>query len=176
MDVARRYAPGALPSPASAGAVRIAVCRLSGLRAGPHCPTTDEWALPGGPAIARCDWHRGDGTVAWPAEYADWVAQNGLSRPSAPEPAHAAALAAASRRLRIVSPLDGDEYEVPPGVDPRYATVALRAAGEPGDDPVRWTVDGEPVGAPRWRLRSGTHTIRALGASGRSAAVTILVR
>jgi penicillin-binding protein 1C len=185
MDVARRYAPGALPTPASAGAVRIAVCRLSGLRATPHCPVTEEWVLPGepggpgGPAGTQCDWHRSDGTVAWPAQYAEWVAQNGLGRPGAPPApasAHAAALAAASRSLRIVSPLDGDEYEVPPGVDPRYATVALRAAGEPGDDPVRWTVDGRAVESARWELRPGTHTIRALGASGRSAAVTIQVR
>lgn len=176
MDVARRYAPGVLPSPAAAGAVRIAVCRLSGLRAMPRCPVTDEWVLPGGPAIARCDWHRDDGTVAWPAEYADWVVRNSLGRRTAPGAVNATALAAASRRLRIVSPLDGDEYEVPPGVDPRYATLALRAAGEPGDDPVRWTVDGRPVGGPRWRLRPGTHTIRAVGASGRSADVTIQVR
>ena len=176
MDVARRHAAGVLPTPASAGAARVAVCRLSGLRATDHCPTSDEWVLPGGPAMARCDWHRADGSVAWPAEYAEWVAQNGLSRPATAARAHAAALAAASRSLRIVSPLDGDEYEVPPGVDPRYATVALRAAGEPGDDPVRWTVDGRALDSPRWRLQPGTHTIRARGASGRRAEVTIQVR
>ena len=39
--------------------------------------------------------------------------------------------------FRIVSPLEGDRYQVPPGVEARYATIALRAAGAPGDAPVR---------------------------------------
>jgi penicillin-binding protein 1C len=178
MDVARRYPPGALPSPASVGAVRIAVCRLSGLRATAHCPGTDEWVLPGGPPIARCNWHLPDGGVAWPAEYVEWVEQNGLGSPGAGDeaPARAATVAGAVRRLEIVSPLDGDHYQVPPGVDRRYATIALRAAGAPGDEPVRWTVDGRAVRASRWQLQTGTHIIRALGASGRRAEVTIQVQ
>src|SRR5439155_6519298 len=47
MLTAESYAPGALPSPASAGAVPVTICRLSGLRATPACPAMVEWFLPG---------------------------------------------------------------------------------------------------------------------------------
>jgi len=40
---------------------------------------------------------------------------------------------------------------------------------------VRWSVDGRPVGSTRWQLRSGTHAVRAVAASGREAEVTIRV-
>jgi membrane carboxypeptidase/penicillin-binding protein PbpC len=61
-------------------------------------------------------------------------------------------------------------------VEARYATIALRAVGRTEDEPVRWLVDGRRTAATRWPLRSGTHTIRALAASGRRASVTIRVR
>ena len=177
LDVAKRYAPGVPASPAAYGAVRAAVCRLSGLRATRWCPTVEEWILPGTGPVAACDWHRPDGTVAWPAAYAAWVAEQGLDRPTKPPGGSrgAAPLAAVDSGFRIVSPLDGDRYAVPAGTDPRYATVALRAVGRPGDEPVRWSVDGRPVASTRWQLRSGTHAIRAVGASGREAEVTIRV-
>ena len=178
LDVARRYPAGALPSPAEAGAVRVLVCRLSGLRAGSRCPALEDWALPAAVPSRLCDWHRADGSVAWPAEYADWAAATNA------EPADAAAryeggarrLAAADTAFRIVSPQDGDRYEVPPGVDPRYATVALRAVGAAADEPVSWFVDGRPTTAARWQLRSGPHEIRAVGASGRVARASIEVQ
>jgi len=177
LDVANRYPPGVPPSPAAYGAVRIAVCRLSGLRATSRCPAVEEWVLPGTEPAAACDWHRPDGTVAWPAAYAAWVAGQGLEPPSEPPGTSrdVARLAAADSGFRIVSPLDGDRYAIPAGTDPRYATVALRVVGRPGDDPVRWSVDGRPVASTRWRLHTGTHAIRAVGASGREAEVTIRV-
>ncbi|MBA3260672.1 MAG: penicillin-binding protein 1C, partial [Gemmatimonadales bacterium] len=39
LATARRYPPGQLPAPASAGAVPAGICRLSGLRASARCPT-----------------------------------------------------------------------------------------------------------------------------------------
>jgi penicillin-binding protein 1C len=177
LDVARRYEPGTLPSPATAGAQRIAICQLSGQRAGATCPGTDEWFLPGTGPLGGCDWHGPDGSVAWPAEYAQWAAQSGLdARRTGGAAAPASVLAASDSGFSIVSPLQGDRYEIPPGTDPRYATIGLRAAGAPGDEPVRWWVDGRPERAARWRLRSGTHAIRAVAASGRSDEVTIQVR
>jgi penicillin-binding protein 1C len=180
LAVARRYQPGTLRSPAEAGAVRVSVCRLSGQRAGAGCPGTEEWFLPGTAPGGRCDWHRRDGAVAWPAEYAAWVVQSGQGpRAAGGAPAALAPgtsrLAASAADFRIVSPLDGDRYEVPPGMDGRYATIALRAVGQAVDDPVRWWVDGRPAAAARWQLRPGTHAIRAVGASGRSSQVTIEV-
>jgi penicillin-binding protein 1C len=205
VDVARRYEPGVLASPAAAGAVRVAVCRLSGLLAGAQCPGTEEWFLPGTEPAADCDWHRPGGTVAWPAEYAPWAQQNGrgdaalvaavlaagrgpgdraalASVPSGAPPASGAgpavvpANAEADSGFRITSPLPGDRYQVPPGVDPRYATIALRAAGAPEDAPVRWYVDGRPTRAKRWQLRSGAHAFRAVARSGRVAEAQISVR
>jgi hypothetical protein len=53
-------------------------------------------------------------------------------------------------------------------VDPRYATIALRAAGNPAGARVRWYVDDLPVTTERWRLAPGRHRFTAH--AGRSAA------
>jgi membrane carboxypeptidase/penicillin-binding protein PbpC len=81
-----------------------------------------------------------------------------------------------STGFRVVSPLDGDRYQVPPGMDPRYATIPLRAAGAASDQPVRWLVDGRETPSTRWQLRPGVHAFRAVAASGREAEVRIEVR
>ena len=178
LDVAKRFEPGVLPSPAEAGAVRVRVCRLSGLKPTSYCPGVEEWVLPGTAPAHPCDWHGPDGVLTWPAEYVEWVAKNDLgeARDTSRYGGNVAPLAAADSSFRIVSPLDGDKYAVPPGVDARYATIALRAVGRREDEPVRWLVDGRPSTSIRWQLRSGTHTVRAVAASGRTANVTIEVR
>ncbi len=172
---ARRYAPGDLPEPASAGLVSARVCRLSGLLATPDCPGMDEWFLPGTEPTRACDWHQGS-RIAWTAEYREWASQNaarqlssGSTDPGAmprgprdPEPFH------------ILSPQSGDRYALPVGVDPRYATLALRAAG--GSGAVRWFVDGRPVAGERWPLAPGRHAIRAETARGERDEVRIDVR
>ena len=79
------------------------------------------------------------------------------SAPAGPAPA--------AESFRIISPRDGDRYQVPPGVDPRYATIALRAGGS-GTGAVRWFVDGRAVPPGRWTLRPGVHVVRALAGSG----------
>jgi penicillin-binding protein 1C len=165
LATASRYAPGALPTPEEAGLVPVRVCRLSGLRATPGCVSKVEWFIPGtGPARAD-DWERG-GRVALPAEYAEWAAgQRGrlgvMASLGGDEP------------FRILAPRDGDRYEVPVGVDARYATVALHAAGGPG--PVRWFVDGRELPRERWRLEPGPHTIRAIAPSGDWDEVRVVV-
>ena len=74
-----------------------------------------------------------------------------------------------------MSPNEGDVYRLPPGVEARYATVALRAAGGPAGALVRWTVDGSPHGGSRWALQPGRHRFRAVSAAGDSAEVTVSV-
>ena len=59
-------------------------------------------------------------------------------------------------------------------MDPRYATLALRAAG--GSGAVRWFVDGQPVAGERWALAPGRHAIRAETARGERDEVRIDVR
>jgi penicillin-binding protein 1C len=170
LATARRYPPGALPTPVSAGAVAVKICRLSGMRAGPECPGETEWFAPGTEPARRCDWHL-PGGIALPAEYADWAAE---ASPAGPESPPSAAASRADDRFQIVSPLDGDHYRVPPGADPHYATVALRAAG-PGTPGARWYVDGRRYRRERWPLAPGTHRIEAMGAGGQRAEISITV-
>jgi membrane carboxypeptidase/penicillin-binding protein PbpC len=104
--------------------------------------------------------------VALPDEYAEWAAgQRGRLG--------AMASLGGDEPFRILAPRDGDRYEVPVGVDARYATVALHAAG--GAGPVRWFVDGRELPRERWRLEPGPHTIRAIAPSGASDEVRVVV-
>jgi penicillin-binding protein 1C len=183
LAAAARHAPGSLPAPETTGAVAASICRLSGLRATARCPSTVEWFAPGTAPAAACDWH-GEHETRLPAEFAGWAQEQGVA------PASAVTANAATRRdvtslggatppreavgFRILSPQEGDVYRVPAGVDARYATVALRAAGGTGSRAVRWYVDGRLQRSSRWPLVRGSHRIRAVDAGG--AAVEVGVR
>jgi len=177
---ANRYAPGALPAPRDVGLVPVRVCRLSGLLATDRCPGTVEWFAPGSAPTEPCDWHESGG-VRLPAEYAEWANQQAITD-APPRPADGVALASSSGRpmrrsadpFRIVAPQEGDRYEVPPGVQARYATIALRAGGGLGRA-VRWFVDGHALEGDRWALRAGPHLVRAESGSGERAEVRIEV-
>ena len=117
-------------------------------------------------------------------EYAEWEQQNGVrapvTAPLEPRIVHAAAVSGTLARpddagFRILSPQEGDVYRVPAGVDRRYATVALRAAGGSQRRPVRWFVDGQLFTGARWALQPGRHRIRALDGSGAAAEVGVEV-
>ena len=167
---ARRYAPGALPGPNTAGATRAAVCTISGMRATGGCPEVGEWFLPGTTPQMPCDWHR-DGAIVWPAEYVEWAAQNGHIETRSDVPPLRIVergTGGEASQFQIVSPRAGDRYEISPGTDSRYATIGLRAAAMPADGAVRWFVDGRRVFDSRWVLVPGTHVVRAVTASGRS--------
>ena len=172
---ANRYPPGELPHPAALGLVPVTICRLSGLRATAHCPGVTEYFSPGSAPSRLCDWHR-DGGVHLPVEFAEWAATKSGGAGATGTAVLASAIRSDSaratpaadpgvnglpRRLTIVSPVDGDRYQIPPGVSSRYATIALRAAGGPDGHPIRWTVDGTPTSQSRWPLMKGSHRIRA---------------
>lgn len=164
LATASRHVPGVLPGPEEAGLVPVRVCRLSGLRATPDCASLVEWFIPGTEPARVDDWERG-GRVALPQEYAQWAAgQGGRWAQAAPR---------AEERFRIVAPRNGDRYAVPTGVDARYATLSLQAAGAAA--PVRWFVDGAELPGGRWRLLRGEHTVRAQASSGESDQVRIVV-
>ena len=192
MATARRTSPGVLTTPVEAGAVAVPVCRLSGLRATSECAQLTEWFAPGSEPTRVDDWERG-GRVTLPAQYAEWAEQSrrGVTVALAdPEDAAGAAGAvrapiaaaaaverrddATTARFRIISPLDGDRYAVPSGVEPQFATVALRAVG-PGAEQVQWFVDGEPHSSERWTPTSGEHVIRAVSARGEAVEVRVVV-
>ena len=166
LETAKRYAPGAFIAPPEAGDVSVRICRLSGMRAGPDCPTADEWFIPGSEPADECDWHR-HGEVTMPAAYTEWLAtERGAGTRVV------ANVAASPAGFRIVSPLDGDRYSVPPSVDARYSTIALRAAG--ARSAVRWSVDGRPFADGRLALVPGPHLIEA-EAGGQRREVRIIV-
>lgn len=190
LEIARRYPPGHLPSPAETGAVATPVCILSGLRATPECPALVEWFLPGTEPTVVDFWQR-DGRTTLPPEYAEWAAAHGSEAGAATITAGAAAarcaapgMPAASPSHRILSPLDGDIYEIPAGIAPRYATIPLIAAGAghdgegdgEGRSGIRWYVDGIPIPASRWRLTPGSHVITATWGNGVTDSVRIEVR
>jgi membrane carboxypeptidase/penicillin-binding protein PbpC len=104
--------------------------------------------------------------VALPEEYMEWAALERGGR-------GAVVRAEGEERFRILAPRDGDRYQVPVGVEARYATVALRAAGAEGT--VRWLVDGREVAGGRWRLVPGRHIVRAVAASGEWDEVRVVV-
>jgi penicillin-binding protein 1C len=186
MATARHVQPGAFTTPAEAGAVSVPICRLSGLRATAQCAQLSEWFVPGTAPTRTDDWER-DGRVALPIEYADWSRQG--SRPVASDPSlHARApmhllahphdatarAEVGSSEFRVVSPMDGDRYAIPAGVEARYATISLRAGGR-GADGVHWRIDGRRYEGARWPLALGTHVIQATSPSGETAEAHIVV-
>jgi penicillin-binding protein 1C len=181
MAVARRIPPGALATPADVGAVHVPVCRLSGMRATTHCAKIDEWFVRGTEPAREDDWERG-GRITLPAEYAEWAANGQSPAIVGPARAQTASNVAGPRgehadsvkSFHIVSPTDGDRYSVPPGVEAKYATIPLRAAG-PGADRVEWIVDGKTYSAERWPLTPGAHVIRAKSARGMAVSVRVTV-
>ncbi len=175
-------------TPAEAGAVSVPVCRLSGLRATPECAHLTEWFAPGTAPTREDDWERG-GQVTLPDEYAEWSRHGQRSSGDEVTRAFAAARTAANgdARLtptparparmspfRITSPLDGDRYSIPAGVEARYASIALQAGGT-GAEQVRWSIDGKAYSGDRWALVPGSHDIRAVSAQGDSARVRVVV-
>ena len=200
MVTARRVEPGALITPAEAGGTPLAICRLSGLRATDSCAQLTEWFAAGTAPSEVDTWER-EGQVSLPDEYAEWARQSLQQRGVAVAPApgasdvagsEAAASAAPTfamaasrgagaterdpRRFRIISPLDGDVYAIPAGIEARYATLALRAVGgAAANAKVRWLIDGKPFDGERWTLAPGEHVIRAERSTGEVAEVRIRV-
>jgi penicillin-binding protein 1C len=175
---AKRIPPGDLVRPEAVGAVPVEICRVSGMRAGPDCPRVTDWFAPGTEPQELCDWHK-EGVLTLPALYAEWAAQ---ARASAkPEmldgvrtrPGHLTAADTAG--FRIVSPRNGDRYQIPPGVPARYATVALLAVGSGSERGVSWFVDGHPAPSSRLVLEPGAHSIRAVAAGRAYDEVRVVV-
>src|SRR5262245_40385175 len=182
MATSKRVSPGVLTTPAEAGALAAPICRLSGMRATPTCAQMTEWFAPGTQPTVADSWEH-DGRIELPAEYAGWTGEIPAPAPGTGRPAPATtvgrdARAPGTRRpapeFRILSPLEGDKYSLPPGVEAKYATIPLRANG-PGAERVEWTVDGRGYAGERWPLSPGTHVFAATSTRGETARVRIVV-
>jgi penicillin-binding protein 1C len=165
---ARRYPPGTLAQPSEAGLESATICRLSGLRASPRCPSVTEHFVPGSVPATTCDWHEADG-LRLPAPYAEWAAVDAPRVPPLPT-AGSATARTRPMPLTITSPQDGDHYRLLPGIDARYATIALRASGAGTGEGIRWYVDGARVHGGRWVPSPGRHEIRAESGVARAVA------
>lgn len=133
-----------------------------------------EWFLPGTEPQREDDWQRNRRT-ALPPEYAEWAAAADRRLAIAADATSDGPVRAEQEfAYRIVSPQDGDRYEVPPRMDARFATLPLTAVGG-RDEEVSWFVDGRPVSGTRWRLEPGAHIVRAMWSSGRADSVRIVV-
>jgi penicillin-binding protein 1C len=196
MLVAQRVDPGALTPPAATGAVPVQVCALSGMRATDKCASLREWFVSGSEPQERDTWER-NGTIVLPDEFAEW-SQSGIQdvavlvrAPVTSSHAHfqegfvpaadslgegtSAAAATVDSRFRVLSPLDGDRYSIPPGIESRYATIPLRVTGA-GSDSVTWSVDGAAFQGSRWQLIAGPHRLVVRSSRGDSVVVTITVQ
>lgn len=176
LQTARRYPAGFLPTPEQAGAIPEAICRLSGMRATRTCPSMIEWFLPGTEPLQPDDWQVNGRTVL-PAEYALWERSQGsdvgvrLAARGDRKKKQAGAVAP----YTMISPRDGDQYSVPPGVEARYSTIPLTAVGATSTERQTWYVDGHRVHGTRWALEPGTHRFKVVWASGRTAEASITV-
>jgi penicillin-binding protein 1C len=169
LATAERFEPGVLASPASYGAERTRICRVSGLAAVPSCDAVDEWQLADALPLALDDWHR-HGAVVLPARFAEWE----RTQPSASW--MRVATADSVRPLTLLSPRDGDVYLLPSGDAREVATVALRAIGREAEGTLRWTVNGEPIPGPRWQPMPGEHVVRVESAAGTVREARVSVR
>ncbi len=142
--------------------VRTPVCALSGLAAGPNCPTrVNEWLSE---APRDCDWHTPTCEIAWPSEFAAWAAESGTGEGCSD-----------AGTIAIASPGDGATFYVDPELPTDRQRVPLRANAPAGALLAEWRVDGELVASlPRpfealWLpSTSGKHHIE-LRVDGRSA-------
>lgn len=183
MAVARRVSPGALTTPAEAGAVSAKVCRLSGLLATRNCAQFTEWFAPGTVPSKLDTWEQ-RGRITLPDEYAEWSLSHVRLAGNVEQDVHEedrvesgpadAPSTKDDKAFRIVSPMNGDRYAVPPGMEARYATIPFRAGGA-GADNVRWLVDGKAVAGSRWSLVPGAHVVTAVSPRGEKVNVRIVV-
>ena len=178
IHTAARYEPGALPSPASAGATAAEVCQLSGLLVADGCPSLTEWFAPGTAPTKHDDWQQGARTTL-PAEFSEWRIQGGdamlaLRADGTSRASPTLARDSTRQHFRISSPQNGDRYRLPAGVDARYATIALRTEGAASRE-VRWFIDGKLTTAQRMPLIAGSHVIRASASDTESDEVRVTI-
>ena len=119
------------------------ICRLSGQRAGPYCPTTREWFVPGTVPEHVCPRHQ-------PAASTTPVA--------APPPAP----------LRLVRPTPGLQLAMDPRIPDALEIFPFALPKEVSVVRTDWLVDGQVIASTArhtrqflWPLVRGTHTVQA---------------
>jgi penicillin-binding protein 1C len=172
------------------GMVRLEVCPLSGLLAGPDCDgRISEWFDEEHVPKQVCDWHqrleidrRNDllatertpraeretrRFVKPPAMFLKWARQQGLPLP----PARPSALG--EHEFAISFPVNGSIFQTLPDLPARCQTIRLELRTSLRNGTVQWLVDGRPLArtpwpyATRWPIRRGEHEIAARSTDGK---------
>ncbi len=141
-----------------AGVDTVAVCPLSGLAHGAHCPPARHELVAAEQPPAACTWHGADGGLHLPAELLAQRTHGG-----------ATPLRTDDSTLKIVQPSNESRIAID-GLIPRSRQkLTLKAlVREPRVTRVRWELDGavlSEVGAPfasSWILSPGKHRLRAV--------------
>lgn len=101
---------------------------------------------------------------------------------AAPRPAGIARIEAQPRPFSVVSPRHGQQFVIDPSASLDAQQIALAVDNSDGEQ-VFWFINAEPLpastdpgGRQWWQPTPGTHTLRAVTASGRASAVRITVR
>ncbi len=129
----------------------LEVCSLSGDLAGPYCSPVTEYFAPGAEPRELCGWHQ-PGGILLPPEYREWGQLNLADRMTGHP---------ADQSLLIVSPSQGDTYQIDSLMDIRHQMIRLSAQGP---EPIHWTIDGAALGQGKelyWQLSPGIHWIEA---------------
>jgi len=191
----------------------VAVCALSGRRAGPRCPAAvDEVFLPGTAPRESCDMHR-EGGLALGAEHLAWARAEGIEAEGAyafpaataastpdtadgaavhPEPfdgargglrAAAEAAGRSRRAVRILRPVEGDEYLLEAGYPDGAQAISVRLAVPRGVPRAEVHIGGdtvimEPPFDARVTVRPGAHRLEVFlpGEGTPAAGVRFTVR
>jgi len=159
--------------PRPANIVETRICRVSGKRPCPLCPTTAvETFAAGTVPTSRCDQHVrvGDRVVLnLPPEYTAWQLAQGQTPVRQPTPTTEDA------RLRIVHPNPRDRFIRDPDLPMQYQTIRFQAVAPSDVRRVDWYLDGrklDTTSAPyhvRWPMTPGLHRLHALDDRGRTS-------
>lgn len=177
----------------------VEVCALSGRVPGPSCPERkyvlartertptepcpyhqsieldDASGLRVGPACRAGRSTHTETTVVWPANVRRWLEGRATDGP----PAWVPGCAVDAGRVTIVSPGEGRDVVLIPGVSPTDQEVPLEADG---DGTLTWFVDGALVGAAVagervwWTPSEGEHAVAVMDDAGTTAKRNLRVR
>ncbi len=154
--------------------VWAAVCRQSGMLAGPECPEKEDLLIPAaGLDTAPCPYHR-DGEFVLPPAM-EWY-----YRPHHPEYA-GARKTRQEKALAFIYPASGSRLTLPRQLNGAVEGVVFRAAHHKKDATLWWHLDNNYVGETRFlhELRlvpsPGEHTLTVVDQDGNTAAVRFTV-
>lgn len=180
-----------------------AICPLSGMKAGPHCPSrTAEYFIPGMEPQLECDWHRlveidrrngllaagrcpreqveEEEGVVFPPEFREWAIEHGVG---VHRPSPLCRGEASVGRIAVTYPKPGAKFLVDPSRHREFQSIPLKVDVEGNPRAVEWVVDGDVYQTVnrypffgRLQLSPGRHTLIARSDGKESEEVSFEVK